>query len=130
MDVALVAAGGACLALAVGHTVIGWWWVLPGVRADDLPPTPFGDRSLTEVFVRFSWYVVSVAVAGLGVLLLVVGGDGLDADGIRAVRVVGAVFAGLTLMVVWSVRRRPLTFVQAPMWLLFVLAAVLCLVVV
>ncbi len=47
--------------MAFGHEAIGRIWVLPNIREEELPTTPFGPRSLTRSMIRFrvTWHVVS-----------------------------------------------------------------------
>src|SRR5215213_11053733 len=69
MNVELAIAALGCLVLALGHATIGLRWVLPTLRGS-LPSTPFGSPSMTLGMVRFTWHIVSVLLAGFGILLL------------------------------------------------------------
>ena len=70
MRAELTIAGLGCVLLALGHTTIGVRWVLPNLKAAHLPSTPFGSPSRTLGIVRFTWHIVTVLLAGFGVLLV------------------------------------------------------------
>jgi hypothetical protein len=53
-----------------GHTTIGLRWILPNLRKERMPSTPFGPPSMTLDMVRFTWHIVSVLLVGFGILLL------------------------------------------------------------
>src|SRR5918995_6102810 len=71
MDVGLAVAGLICVGLAIGHTTIGVVWVLPNLTKERLASTPFGPSSMTLAMIRVTWYIVTVFVLALGVLLIV-----------------------------------------------------------
>ena len=106
MNAYVLSAGLVCFGLAVGHTTIGLRWVLPHLRAETLPSSRFGGGHMTATFLAVTWHVVGVLVA-VGTLLAVLAGRTLTTDGVLAVRVVGSMFAGATLVVLWLGRGRP-----------------------
>jgi hypothetical protein len=126
MNVMLIAAGSLSLAMAVGHTTIGVRWVLPHLRDEALPSSPFGTGAMTANFIVVTWHAVGVMLVSVGVVLSVLATRSLSGDGAIAVRGVGAMFAATTLVVLWLARRRPKGLVRAPMWLLFIAMALLC----
>ncbi len=70
MDIGLAIAGAICLLMAVGHTMIGVRWILPGITEENLPKTPFGPHSMSVAMVRVTWFIVTIFVLGIGGLLL------------------------------------------------------------
>jgi hypothetical protein len=122
----LITAGALSLGMAVGHTTIGIRWVLPRLRDEALPSSPFGTGAMTSGFITVTWHAVGVMLVSFGVVLLLLATRSLGGDGVLAVRGVGAAFAALTLLVLWLARRRPTNLLRAPMWLTFVAMAALC----
>src|SRR6266516_3663719 len=70
MNVELTIAGLGCFVLAFGHATIGLRWVLPNLTKDRLASTPFGPPAMTLGMVRFTWHIVSVLLAGFGILFM------------------------------------------------------------
>lgn len=128
MDVALTVAGIACLAMAIGHTLIGVMWVLPGLDESRLPTTPFGPTGLTASMLRVTWYIVTVFVAALGGVLLTLAADDGDPRSL-VLRWFAAMWLTATIMaMVVSLRRvRSLRgLLRLPVPLVWVIVAVLC----
>lgn len=119
-------AGVLCLLLAGGHTLVGYRWILPRLRQEGLPATSFGDSSTTAVALTVTWDVVTLAVTGMGVLLLGVAGRDASAERSLVLDTVAAVFALAAARAVWLGRRRPRRLARRPMWVLFIVVAVLC----
>ena len=126
MDSLVLVAALICFVLAIGHTVLGVRWVLPGLRAEVLPVTPFGGEQLTRDALVVTWHLIGVIVVTLGALLAVLAGRPLTTDGVIAVRAVGMLFAAAAFLVLWVVRQRPEHLARAPVWTLFIAVAVLC----
>ena len=126
MNTAVFTAALICFVLAIGHTIVGMRWVLPGLRAETLPTSPFGGRALTLDALVFVWHLVTLTVVTVGVLLAILASRPLTADGEIAVRAVGALFAGASITVLWVVRHRPAHLARAPVWVVFVVVAALC----
>ena len=126
MDSLVLVAALICFVLAIGHTVLGVRWVLPGLRAEVLPVTPFGGEQLTRDALVVTWHLIGVIVVTLGALLAVLAGRPLTTDGVIAVRAVGILFAAAAFLVLWVVRHRPQHLARAPVWTLFIAVAVLC----
>lgn len=70
METATAVAGVITVALALGHETLGRTWILPKLREDSLPATPFGPPRTTQHMIRVTWHIVTVfALAGGGLLL-------------------------------------------------------------
>lgn len=126
MNWLLVAAAFICFSLAVWHTVVGNLWVFPRLQARALPSTPVGGPYITEAFMKVTWHFVGITLVSFGAFLLLMAGPQLPSGTLVAVRGIGGVFAAVSLMVIWRVRRKPTTLLRAPIWMLFVAVAVLC----
>jgi hypothetical protein len=126
VNATLITAGSLSLAMAAGHTTIGVRWVLPHLRDESLPSSPFGTGAMTSAFITVTWHAVGVMLVAVGVVLSLLATRSLGGDGAIAVRGVGAMFAASTLVVLWLARRRPANLLRAPMWLTFVAMAALC----
>jgi len=126
MNTAVFAAALICFVLAIGHTAVGVRWVLPGLRVDTLPSSPFGSGALTLDALVLVWHLVGLTVVAFGVLLAVLASRPLTADGVIAVRVAGALFAAAAVTVIWLVRHRLAHLARAPVWVLFIVVAALC----
>jgi hypothetical protein len=126
MSVELAIAALGCLVLALGHTTIGLRWVLPNLTKGGLPRTPFGSPSMTLGMVRFTWHVLSVLLAGFGILLLALAwAPGADPKTLL-LRWVAVLWLAATALACWSARRRPSSLLRLPVPLVFVVIAVLC----
>jgi hypothetical protein len=126
MNAELLIAGLGCLLLALGHMEVGRRWILAGLTKEALPGTPFGSGSLTLSMVRFTWYVVSLFVTALGLLLITLA-LAPDADPTTLLlRLFGTFWLLATAMAVWGVRRRPLSLLRFPVPLGFLLVGMMC----
>ena len=121
----IVVAGVLCIGLAIGHTILGHAWVLPRLRRDALPQTPFGSGAMTKNFLAVTWDIVAIAAVGMGVLIIAVADHDASSERTWILNTVAAIFTAATLVVVWRSRRRPAALVRAPMWALFAVIAVL-----
>ena len=119
-------AGVLCLLLASGHAVLGHQWILPRLRKDTLPATPFGGPATTAVALAVAWHVVTIAAAGMGVLLIGVAGRHASAERSLVLYTVAAIFAAAAATTIWLGRRRPRALARAPVWVGFIAVAVLC----
>lgn len=129
MDAGLGIAGLICVAMAAGHTAIGVVWVLPRLRVEQLPKTPFGSASTTLAMIRVTWFVVTLFALGTGGLLLTLAWVD-DADVRTALlRWLAAIWVAATVMAFFvspRALRRPREFARLPVPLLWVIVAVLC----
>jgi hypothetical protein len=129
MHVGLGIAGVLCIALAAGHATLGLRWVLPGLREDQLPKTPFGGTPMTLSMVRVTWHVVTVFALGLGGLLITLAaGDDVDPTTV-ALRWVAAMWVAATAVAGYVVRgrlRRPRDLFRLPVPLVWLVVAALC----
>jgi hypothetical protein len=126
---ALGVAGVICVAMAFGHTAIGVRWVLPSIKEERLPSTPFGPPSLTLAMIRVTWYIVTVFVLAVGGLLIAL--DSAPAADAKTLllRWFAAMWLAATAMalLVATPRLSHLrNFVRLPVPLLWVVVAVLC----
>lgn len=132
MDVALGVAGVLCLLMALGHTVIGVVWVLPGLARDRLPTTPFGSRALTESMIRVTWYIVTIFVTTVGAILVAIAWDVTDLVTF-VLRSLAIMWLAATAMAAWVAGRRfgsPRALVRGlvrlPVPLIWVVVAAIC----
>jgi hypothetical protein len=126
MDVELAIAALGWFFLAFGHTTIGLRWVLPNLTKEHLPSTPFGPPSMTLSMVRYTWHIVSVLLAGFGILFVSLVWTP-DADPkILLLRWVGAFSLAGTALACWMARRRPRSLLRFPVPLVLLVIAVLC----
>lgn len=125
----LAIAGLVCLLMAIGHAVIGVVWVLPSLKKDSLPTTPFGPSSLTESMLRVTWYIVTIFVLAIGAILLTFAwADDLNAESM-VLRWFAAMWLLATAMaaVVSLPRVRTLRgFLRLPVPVLWLAVAVIC----
>ncbi len=120
-------AGGLCVLLACGHTFIGHRWILPRLPREALPPSPFGGPSSTAAVLKVTWDVVTIAAAAMGVLLIGVAGRHHSAERSLVLYVVASTFAANAATAIWLARGRPGALARgAPVWMAFLLIAVLC----
>ena len=125
MKVELTIAAVSCAALAVGHWLVGRW-VVPGLRRDRMPSTPFGPSSMTLGMVRFTWHIVTVMLLAFGALLTTLAWAA-DADPrTLLLRWFAAFWIVGTVTVFWVARRRPTNLLRLPVPVLFVIIAVMC----
>jgi hypothetical protein len=125
MSVELTIAGLSCAVLAVGHWLVGRY-VLPSLRAERMPSSPFGPPSMTLGMVRFTWHIVTVVLVAFATLLMTLAWAG-DADPKTLLLRWFAVFwIAATATVFWVARRRPRNLVRLPVPVLFVVIAVMC----
>jgi hypothetical protein len=124
MKLELTIAALCCFLLAVGHTAIGWRWILPGLTNRALLGTPFGSSRLSLGMLRFTWHVVSILLLGFGVLLITMAfAPGADTKTL-VLRWLTGLWLAATAMAVWQARRRPSTIVRFPVPVVtFVIAA-------
>jgi hypothetical protein len=126
MKVELTIAGLGWFILAFGHTTIGLRWVLPNLTKGRLPSTPFGPPSMTLSMVRFTWHIVSVLLAGFGILFMTLAWAP-DADPRTLVlRWFAALQLVATALACWQARRRPRSLLRLPVPLVFVVIALMC----
>ncbi|HEY7876383.1 MAG TPA: hypothetical protein VIG64_14805 [Actinomycetota bacterium] len=128
MDTVVGIAGLLCVALALGHATLGIVWVLPGLREDDLPKTPFGPKAMTDAMIRATWHIITVFVLGLAGLLMTLAWADADPSTV-VLRWVGAMWLGAAAVASWSAIRRVRKLrqlVRLPVPVLFVVVAVLC----
>jgi hypothetical protein len=123
----LVVAGALCLLLAGGHTVVGHHWILPRLRKESLPATPFGGPANTAVVLAIAWDIVTIAAVGMGVLLIGVAGRDASPERSLVLHTVAAIFAAAAATAIWLGRLRPRNLARgAPVWVAFIVVAVLC----
>ena len=120
------AAGGLCLLLGAGHTLVGHLWILRRLRSQPLPATPFGAPSATGVALAVTWDMVTIAVIGLGLLLIGLADHQASAERTLVLQTVAAIFASGTAMTVWLGRRRLRSLARRPVLICFVAVAALC----
>lgn len=122
----LVVAGIICVVLGFGHLAIGVVWVLPGLAKDQLPETPFGSRSMTMNMLRIAWYIVTIFVLALAVILFALAWiDDVDPTKLmlRTFAVMWLVATAVGLWVTGPPSRRSL---RLPVPFLWVIVAALC----
>ena len=125
MSVELTIAGLSCVALAVGHWLVGYW-VLPGLRTARLPSSPFGPPPMTLGMVRFTWHIVTVMLVAFATLLLTLAWAGDGDPETLLLRWFAVFWIVATATVLWVARRRPSNLLRLPVPVLFVLIAVMC----
>ncbi len=125
MDVGLGIAGLICVAMALGHTTIGFVWVLPSLTEERLPSTPFGPSSMTVAMVHVTWYVVTVFALALGGLLITLAWAADPDPKTLLLRWFAAMWLAATAMALWIARRRPRHLLRLPVPLLWVVITVL-----
>jgi hypothetical protein len=125
MSVELTIAGLSCAVLAVGHWLVGRS-VLPGLRAQRMPSSPFGPPPMTLGMVRFTWHIVTVVLVAFATLLMTLAWAGdPDAEALL-LRWFAAFWIVATATVFWVARRRPRNLLRLPVPVLFVVIAVMC----
>lgn len=126
MDPLSAVAGALCLAMALGHEVIGLRYVLPHLTEKSVPATPFGPPDLTVGMLRVTWHIVGLLVTALGVGLLVVAADPATSAPDVVVRGVGTTFAAAAVMA-YAVAPHPLRNLRRlPVPVVWLVVAVLC----
>ena len=126
MKVELVSAGVTCLFIALGHATTAVVWVLPRIREEDMPSTPFGPPSMTAGMIRYTFHVVTVMLLGFAAILMTLGWA-VDANPRTVLlRWFAALWLAATATAFWTARRHPRYLLRLPVWLLFILVAVLC----
>lgn len=129
MDVGLFVAGVMCIAMGFGHQSIGMRWVIPGLTEERVPKTPFGPKTMTISMLRVTWYIVTVFVFAVGVLLILVASDAtIDARSLL-LRGLAVMWFAATAMALWVSRRalrHPRQFLRLPVPLLWIVVGVLC----
>lgn len=128
MDIALLAAGLICIAMAFGHQTIGVMWVLPSLTEERVPATPFGPSGMTVAMLRVTWYIVTIFVGAVGVLLLLLASDATIDTRTVLLRWFTFTWLAATAMALWVAREglRNRHFFRLPVPLLWVVVAVLC----
>lgn len=114
--------------LALGHTTIGVRWVLPKLEEARLPGTPFGPPSMTLNMLRFTWHVVSLLLAGFGVLFTTLAWAPDANPRTLLLRWAAAFLLCATALACWQTRRRPRSLLRLPVPLVFVVIAAMCVV--
>lgn len=118
-----------CFLLALGHTAVGVLWVLPGIKDESMPRSPFGPPAMTAGMIRVSWFIVTIFVSALGGLLLTLALDGGADARTLLLRWFAAMWVAATVMALWVARRRlrePRTLLRLPVPLVWMVVAVLC----
>jgi hypothetical protein len=126
MKTELTIAGASCFVLAVGHAAVGRRWVLPNLKKDLLPRTPFGSSTMTLGMLRFTWHVLTVVILGFSTLLVTLAWTDVDARKV-ALRWVAALMIAGVGTAVWNARHRPRDLVRLPVTVLMILVAIMCL---
>lgn len=126
MDVGLAIAGVLCVGLALGHTAVGFFWVLPGLDKERLPSTPFGPPSATDAMVRVTWYIVTVFVLALGGLLLTLAWAPAAEAKTLLLRWFAVMWLAATALALVVTRRGLRTLLRVPVWTLWLVVAALC----
>lgn len=129
MNAELAIAGFICVAMGFGHETIGVVWVLPGLKEEHLPRTPFGPPGMSLAMVRVSWHIVTIFVLTVGGLLLTLAWDATADPMTTMLRWFAAMWLAATAMALWIVRsglRKPRAFLRLPVPVLWVIVAVLC----
>jgi hypothetical protein len=81
---------------------------------------------MTLGMVRFTWLVVSVLLAGFGILLMALAwAPGADPKTLL-LRWFAVLWLAATALACWNARRRPSSLLRLPVPLVFVAIAVLC----
>lgn len=128
MDVGLGIAGVLCVVLALGHETLGTVWVLPGIKEDQLPKTPFGPPGMTAATIHATWHIVTVFVLSLATLLLLLAWDVDVHPKTLMLRVFAVMWLGVTLVALAPAVRRVRKLrhlMRLPVPLFFVIVAVL-----
>jgi hypothetical protein len=126
MNAELAIAGLCCFLLAFGHAAIGFRWILPSLRSNGLPGTPFGPPRLTVAMVRFTWQVVSLMLVAFGVLLVTLA-LAPDADPkTLLLRWLAVFWLAASALATWNARRRLRSIVRFPVPVVMLVIAVMC----
>jgi len=125
MNVELTIAGLSCAILALGHWFVGRR-VLPGLRSERMPSSPFGPPSMTVGMVRFTWHIVTVVLVAFATLLVTLAWVGDDDPLTLLLRWFTAFWLVATVTVFWVARRRPRNLLRLPVPVLFVVIAAMC----
>lgn len=124
MNVGLAVAGSVCLALALGHTLVG------RLVIDPLPPTlhstRFGDGARTRGALVFTWYALSLLLTITGAILFALAQGEPARDRGEVVFLVGAVYAAAAVLLAWRLRQTPSFLLKTPVWGLMIVVTVLC----
>ena len=126
MNVELAVAGVSCLALALGHAMIGLRWVLPHLTKGRLPGTPFGPPAMTVGMVRFTWHIVTLMLLAFTGLFMSLAWAADANPETLMLRWFAVFWLAATGMAFWNARRRPSSLLRLPVPLLFILIAVMC----
>ena len=119
-------AGVACVALAVGHEVVGLAAVLRTVTEERVPATMFGPPSMTAAMLRVTWHLVGVFVGVVGgVLLTLASGDGRDPK-VVVLRWLAAMWVTAAAVAFWEIRRCPRNALRLPVPFVWPVIALLC----
>jgi len=133
MDAAVGIMGLLCLAMAVGHTVVGLIWVLPRVEETSFARTPFGPPSMSLAMVRVTWFIVTIFAATVGGVLVTLAWVP-DADPyvvvLRWFAAMWLVAAGMAFFVAVSrmrdVRKMTRSLLRLPVTFVWVLVGIVC----
>jgi hypothetical protein len=126
VSVELAIAGLGWFVLATGHATVGLRWVLPNLRKETLPSTPFGPPSLTLNMLRFTWLIVSVLLVAFGILLMTLAWAPDANPKTLLLRWFAALLLAATALACWPARRRPLSLLRFPVPLVFLVIGVMC----
>src|SRR5215472_5174347 len=114
MNVELAVAGVSCLALALGHAMIGLRWVLPNLTKGRLPGTPFGSPAMTVGMVRFTWHIVTLMLLALTGLFMSLAWAAAANPETLMLRWFAVFWLAATGMAFWNARRRPSSLLRLP----------------
>ena len=126
MDVGLVIAGAASVALAAGHEVVGLAAVLRTIPEERLPATAFGPPSMTAAMLRVTWHLVGVFVVAVGGILLTFASSEERDPQVVVLRWLGAMWLAATAVAFWEVRRCPKNALRLPVPFVWPVIALLC----
>ena len=129
MDIGLAVAGSICLAMGVGHTTIGVLWVLPGLKEEHAPRTPFGPPSMSLAMVQVTWFIVTIFVVAVGSILMTLAVDAAaDAKTLllRWFALMWLVAAVMAVSIAWLRNRSFRHLLRLPVPLLWVAVGLLC----
>lgn len=126
MNVAMAAAGVLTLALALGHATIGMVWVLPRLRGEDLPVTPFGPQTATAAMIRVTWHVVTLFALTSGVVLVVLAAAPDTEPTTLLLRAFALMWLAATGMAFVTTRPRLRSLTRLPVPFLWIAVALLC----
>ena|ERR671914_212151 len=125
MKLELVVGGITFIVAALGHETVSLVWILPGLTAERVDPTPFGPASMTAGMIRFTFHVVTLMLLGFGILLMTLAWTDVDPKTF-VLRWLAVLWLAATGTAFWTARSSPRFLLRLPVWLLFILVAVMC----